>query len=233
MKNKDRFIYHSFNPDPFHTHMKLLNRVSHGSRVLEVGCATGYFTKELIRKNCTVIAIESDNQAAKIAKKNTQAKIIVAGINHIDKFLSKYKKFDVILLADVLEHLVDPFTALALLKKYLSKNGKILISVPNIANFSIRLQVLLGNFNYQDYGILDKTHLHFYTKKSIEDLLKKVNLEITHFDVISGFEVSKIYRKTIGRIIFRIKPIRYIEYVITRLLPSIFALEFIYETRNK
>lgn len=232
MKNKGRFIYNSFNPDPFHTHMKLLNLIPAYSSVLEVGCATGYFTKELLKKNCRVIAIEKDKLNANIAKKNTNAKIIVADVNDLGQVLSNKQKFDVILLADVLEHLTSPIGTLVNLKKYLNNKGKILISVPNIANFSVRLQLFIGKFNYQDYGILDKTHLHLYTKKTIEDLLNQVGLKIINFDVVSGLEVSIIYRKTIGRLIFRIKLLRTLEYIITKMFPGLFALEFIYEARN-
>lgn len=231
---KNNLIYNRFNTDPFHTHIKLLSLVPRASRLLEVGCASGYFTQKLIEKKCTVVAIEKNRDYFLVAKKNNpKAKVINCDVKDINKFISLKEKFDLILLADILEHLENPLETLIILKKYLKKEGKFLISVPNIANFSIRLNLLLGKFEYQDFGILDKTHLRFFIKITFEDLLQKASLKIVHFDVVSGFEVSKLYSKTIGRIIFRIPILRYLEYYLTKLFPSLLALELIYEAKIK
>lgn len=229
---KNKFIYCKFNKDPFHTHMKLLNRVAKESSVLEIGCATGYFTRELVKKNCLVTAVEKDKKAADLARKVKGANIINCDINSLEKHLPS-QKFDFIILADILEHLTDPFIALQLVKKFLKKDGSILISLPNIANFVVRLNLLFGRFDYQDYGIMDKTHLKFFTKKTAEELIDRTGLRIIFFDVVSGFEVSKIYSKTIGRLVFKVFLLRYIEYFLTRLLPNLFSLEFIYEAKIK
>ncbi len=228
---KNDLIYSLFNTDPFHTHMKLLSLIQPGLTVLEIGCATGYFTRKLIEKECNVVALEKDSEAYKIAKKIKGAKVLYCDVNHINKMIDEEEKFDLILLADILEHLENPIETLISLKKYLKKGGKFLISIPNIANFSIRLSLLLGKFEYQDFGILDKTHLRLFTKTTFEELLQKAGLYIVYFDVVSGFEVSKFYSKTIGRIIFRIPILRYLEYYLTKLFPSSLALEFIYEAK--
>lgn len=231
---KNKLIYHKFNPDPFHTHAKLLKRIPIGVSVLEIGSATGYFTDKLLRQECQVTSVEKNRELAVIARRRYKNKIINCNANKLNKFLTKNNKFDFILLADVLEHLEDPEFTLNLLKKYLLPNGRILTSVPNIANFAIRLNLFfLGQFDYQEYGIMDRSHLRFFTKKTIEEVLKKLGFEITYFDVVSGFEVLRIYAKTIGRITFRIVPLRFIEYFITRLFPSLFSLEFIYEAKIK
>lgn len=227
-KSKD--IYHQFNLDPFHTHMKLLNLVKSGSEVLEIGCSTGYFSEKLIQKNCRLWAVEIDKEAALIAQQRKDVKVLNCDVSQITDYLSTNKQFDVIILADILEHLPDPSKVLNSLKKYLAKHGKIILSVPNIANFAIRFKLLFrGDFTYQDFGILDRTHLRFFTKKTIENLIYQAGLKISSSDVVAGFEASTLYAKTLGRITFRLKPLRYLEYYLTKLFPGLLALEFIYE----
>lgn len=213
--------------------MKLLNMIKANTKVLEIGCATGYFTEELLKKNCRVWAIEKDKNACKIAKKIQKAKIINCAIENIGTQIAQGKTFDYIILADVLEHLADPLSVLVELEKYLKPRGKMLISLPNVANFSIRFNLFfLGKFSYQDFGILDKTHLHFFTQKTGREIINQAGFVITNFDVVAGFETSKIYKSSLGRIAFRISFLRQMEYFLTTLFPGLFALEFIYEAGN-
>lgn len=94
-----------------------------------------------------------------------------------------------IICGDVLEHLRDPLKALRFLTSYLSERGFFLISVPNIAFISIRLSLLLGKFDYNpDGGILDETHLRFFTRKSLVDLLKRAGLKIIF---IRGYNIVR------------------------------------------
>jgi predicted TPR repeat methyltransferase len=85
---------------------------------------------------------------------------------------------DAIVLADVLEHLRDPDTALALVRRSLRDDGRVFISVPNIANITVRVGLLLGIFEYRDRGILDHTHLRFYTKHTIRRDVEKAGFRI-------------------------------------------------------
>lgn len=229
MKNK---VYDRFNPDPYHTHMKVLQRVVSGSSVLEIGCASGYFSQKLQEKNCKVIAIEKNKQSSVTCQKETKVKVLNIDVLEIEKYLKK-NKFDYIILADVLEHLEDPYLALIILKKYLKKEGKMIISVPNIANFTIRLNLLWGNFNYQKWGIMDKTHLHFFTNKTARKLFSQVKLKVIGFDLVAGFETCSFYRRTIGYLTFRFSFLRRFEYLLTKMFPYLLALEFIYELKKK
>lgn len=232
MQNK-KLVYNRFNPDPFHTHQKLLNKITPGSKVLEIGSATGYITEELVKKGCKVTSVEIDKDAAKISQKTNKINVLVGDVLNIDKLINKNKKFDYVLLADVLEHTLKPKDVLLKLKNYLNKEGRILISVPNIANFSIRLMILRGKFEYKEWGIMDKTHYYFFTISSIEKIFRELNLEIIDFDVVSGFETSAVYRKTIGPIVFRVNLLRRFEYFITKLIPGLFSLELIYVLKKK
>lgn len=227
-------VYNSFNPDPLHTHQKLLHLVPGNSKVLEIGSSTGYFTKKLISKGCRVVSVEKDINAYKIWKRRIKGEIYNIDAVDIPKKISRKKKFDVLLFADVLEHCQDPRKVLEGALLYLEKNGLVIISVPNIANSVVRAQLFFfGKFEYTEYGILDKTHLHFFTKESVELVFRNLKLSIVNFDVVSGFEVSKVYKKTVGRVIYRVPLLRKIEYNIVKTFPSLFALEFIYVLKKK
>jgi 2-polyprenyl-3-methyl-5-hydroxy-6-metoxy-1,4-benzoquinol methylase len=91
------------------------------------------------------------------------------------------KYFDYIIFGDVLEHLYDPQKLLIRIKKYLADSGKILCSIPNIMHASVLLPLLKGEFRYQDSGILDRTHIRFFTLYSAIDLLKGAGYKVNEF----------------------------------------------------
>lgn len=94
------------------------------------------------------------------------------------------KKFDIILLMDIIEHLPNPQNFLISLASKLNSDGIVLISVPNIVHWSIRLMFSVGYFRYFDRGALDKTHLYFFTRKIVRDMVSKIpNAQITHESV--------------------------------------------------
>ena len=131
---------------------------------------------------------------------------------------------DVIVLADVLEHLRSPAHALQLVRNALSDQGRVFISVPNIANITIRVGLLFGVFEYRDRGILDHTHLRFYTKRTIRREIEKAGFRIL---AVRGTSVP--VRLIIGR--WTPEPVlRFGERVltwITRLWHSLFAYQII------
>lgn len=94
--------------------------------------------------------------------------------------ISNLGSYDCIICADVLEHLTDPWTTLTLLRDHLRKNGRLVCSIPNIRYFKVILKLLLfGDWKYQEAGIMDKTHLRFFTRKSIELMFKQSGYETT------------------------------------------------------
>jgi methionine biosynthesis protein MetW len=148
------------------------------SKVLDVGCHTGIMGEILRRKKgCVVTGIESDSAAA------LEAKELLNEVLEIDIEESDWQKkindrFDVILFGDVLEHTRNPELILSASKQLLKSGGKVIVSLPNIANLRIRLGLLRGKFDYDDSGILDRTHLRFYTKSSATKLLIDSGLRV-------------------------------------------------------
>lgn len=147
------------------------------SIVLDVGCHTGLTGKTLKKlSGGQVWGIDISEKAIKKAKKVLD-KTILTDINSPDLDLPK-NFFDLIIMSNILEHLPNPSAILIKFKKFLKKRGLFLIAVPNIAFWSIRLGLLVGKFEYQDFGVLDKGHLRFFTLSSSRKLVQEAGLEI-------------------------------------------------------
>ncbi len=163
--------------NPESVHSKIISEISKNSKVLEVGCYTGYMTEYLTKVlNCKVTGIEIDEVAGKFAEKFAE-KIIIGDVETLD--LEKYlngEKFDYIILADVLEHLKEPEKTVKKLLKFIKNNGLFLISIPNVSHGSLALELLDGRWDYNRIGLLDVTHLRFFTIFNFLDLLERCGL---------------------------------------------------------
>ncbi|MBI4320004.1 MAG: glycosyltransferase [Chloroflexi bacterium] len=174
-------------------HAKVVRLVGVGKRVLELGCSTGYMSRVLRDRGCQVVAVEIDGKAAERALAFCE-RVIMGDIEKID--LSQelgQDRFDVVVAADFLEHLKDPLSVLLAVKKHLRPEGYIVASLPNVAHGSVRLALLSGNFQYKQVGLLDETHLHFYTRESFQKLLEDAGFAVGRLDrhelVIDASEV--------------------------------------------
>jgi O-antigen biosynthesis protein len=177
--------YDYFNTNSCSVHQKIIHFIGQDKKVLDVGCSEGILSKKMNENNCQVVGIELDFEAAKIAECSCQELII--GDVELIQLNPKYENyFDVIIFADILEHLRDPLDVLERFKKYLNDDGYIIISLPNFVNWRIRLQMLFGNFKYDEFGILDIGHLRFFTEKSAKRMVKDAGLKITKFDLTVG-----------------------------------------------
>lgn len=153
--------------------------VRQNSRVLDVGCASGKLAERLKKeKNCFVAGIEFDPTLAQKAESRCD-KFIRADISSLKEIPFAKGYFDYIIFADVLEHIVNPDEVLRRARDYLADQGSILLSVPNIAYWQIRLRLLFGNFNY-DHPLTDGGHLRFFTLSSIRKLLKECGYGIVY-----------------------------------------------------
>ncbi|MFH2069951.1 MAG: class I SAM-dependent methyltransferase [Elusimicrobiota bacterium] len=180
--------YHRQNYDidkicPLWTDYQVVKLVKPNSKVLEIGCATGYIGKYLKEKvNCESWGVEIDPDSAEMAKPYYQ-KILVGNIENEQILQQIDRKFDFILCMNVLEHLVNPLGVLQKIKKFLAPAGRVIITLPNIAHFSIRVRLLFGKFDYEDYGILDNTHLRFFTLKTAKEMIESSGLKIEHLSI--------------------------------------------------
>lgn len=147
-------------------------------KILDVGCGEGILGRRLLAKGAReVFGIELTPNVCEIAKENLTG-AICGNIEKIDlPFDEGY--FDCMIFADVLEHLIDPQSMLKKLTKNLSDSGVIIASIPNVRYYGIISMLAQGRWKYEDFGILDKTHLRFFTKIEIDTLFRDAGYEIT------------------------------------------------------
>ena len=165
---------------------------------LEIGCGAGA-TSEWLKSHLganKVVGVELNKQMAKLAAKRMDLVINSSVESYEFPFLAQ--EFDLLILADVLEHLIDPWKILKNLCHYLKIGGTVLISIPNIQHWRNIRNLVSGNWDYQDAGMLDRTHLRFFTKKSIVELVEKADLNIDQFKCIAGPETLILDKLTFG-----------------------------------
>lgn len=151
--------------------VRCVELVGHGKRVLEFGCGSGFVSRRLLERGNVVVGIERDPEAAALASRFCE-RVVVGDLERLDLARELAgERFDVILLGDVLEHLRDPLTLLAAVRPMLVPPGCLVITIPNTAHWSVRMDLLLGRFEYTPTGILDETHLRFFTRDSFSRLL--------------------------------------------------------------
>lgn len=174
-----------------HLRPEMLARFPAGARrALDVGCGAGVFGAELKKKTgCEVWGVEPDGQA--FAQAVTQLDRAVHGFFGADLGLPE-QFFDCIYFNDVLEHMVEPAVALALASKLLAKNGRVIASVPNLRHFpTLWRLVMRGEWNYAECGILDHTHLRFFTRSSLEEFFRANGFKILQLDGFNAFTYTR------------------------------------------
>ena len=162
--------YTEFNDRPLGGHRMLLGMVPEGGRVLDVGCSGGYLAERLVERGATVVGIELDPVAAEHARKACE-RVLVGDAETIELAFEP-ESFDAIVCADLIEHLRDPAALLARVRPLLKPDGRLVLTTPNVANWSIRLQLLFGRWRYTERGILDRTHAHLFTRATLIECLE-------------------------------------------------------------
>lgn len=159
--------------------------------ILDVGCGRGLFGNQLKHKfNAKVWGIEIDEKEGEQAKEKIDKVFIGDVVKLINEIPDKY--FDCIVFNDVLEHLVDPYNLLLKIKTKLKVNGVIICSIPNVRYFfNLKNLMIKKQWKYEDAGILDKTHLRFFTEKSIKDMFKNLNYELIKLEGINPIKSWK------------------------------------------
>jgi len=182
----------------YSSHSKILGLLGQGESklLLDVGCAQGHLLTAAYEAGWWTVGIEYNEEDASVAR---NCGLDVRTGSAEDELVKLNQKFDVVVIADVLEHLIDPEKVLQGIRNLLAPGGKVIISLPNIAHLSVRLSLGAGRFNYSDRGILDRTHLHFYTRRSINQLCTQTKFEIQSWTVTPApiEEVLPIMEKSI------------------------------------
>ena len=216
---------YTFKPDRYSSHMKIiryLNKINTKRiKILDIGCSKGFIGKALSKKH-DFYGIEARKEDIKDAKKYyKEVKII-----NIDYKKPHYPNnfFDVIIMADVIEHLKSPLGTILYFKKFLKNNGLIILSVPNIANVYVRLKLLFGYFEYEDRGILDRTHLKFFTLKSFRAIVRNAGLitEKEEFTPIPLPTMNPVFSQS--RLL---NLVHQIDYLLALLWKTMFSFQFI------
>jgi len=164
--------------DPYSSHAVILSRLGEGRgrRVLDVAAADGFLSELLTKQGWVVTAIERDPEQAARARGKCK-EVVMADLERPLPELGG--PFDAIVCGDILEHLTDPLPVLMALNRSLTPGGTVIVSVPNVAHLWVRLSLLLGRWNYADRGILDRTHLRFFTRRSFREFLAQAGLVVS------------------------------------------------------
>jgi len=221
---------YEFKPDNYSSHMKIIHYIGKSEKklkVLDIGCSKGFMGKKLGSIH-DFYGIDISKEDASIAKRYYKS----IKIANLDETLPSYEKnsFDTIIMADVIEHLKNPLKAVLHFKKFLKNDGMLIISAPNIANAYIRLRLLLGNFDYEDRGIMDKTHLKFFTLKSLRKFVSVAGLSIARedFTPIPLPIVNPVFSE--GNLLGFMHDI---SYFISSLWKKMFAFQFVMYCKKK
>jgi 2-polyprenyl-3-methyl-5-hydroxy-6-metoxy-1,4-benzoquinol methylase len=202
------------------SHRLILAEIRDGARVLDVGCATGYLAARLSARGCEIIGVEPDPAAAAEADRHCE-RVIVGSIESPEHRELIPGTFDYVVFGDVLEHLVDPWEVLRFARGLLAPGGAVIVSLPNVAAWPVRVGLLAGRFEYTDIGLLDRTHLRFFTRRSAHELARAAGYRVeserfAHLERRPG-PVRRAFPL----------PMSIVDRTLARLLPGLFAQQFV------
>ena len=178
-------IYDPKTAHPDEAHSVLMRLIPRGSRVLEKGCASGYLSGYMESAlDCRVTGLEADPAATAIAATRC-TEVHTVDLDHPDALAPARASapYDVLLAAAVLEHLKHPERLLEEARELLRPGGRVIVSLPNIAHWQFRLKLLRGRFDYEDYGVMDRTHLRLYTAQTGRALLEAQGYPVEEFHI--------------------------------------------------
>jgi SAM-dependent methyltransferase len=205
--------YVALNERPHGGHAKLLALVGSNKRVLDVGCSSGYLARPLVERGCTVVGIEQDEAAAEAARA-VCVDVLVGDVETLELPFEP-GSFDVVLCGDLIEHLREPEAFLARMRPLLREDGRLVLTTPNVANWSVRLALLAGRWRYTDRGILDRTHVHLFTRRTLVDALERAGYGVVELDYT--VPVPGIGSPSVERV----------AHAVGKLRPPLFAYQFV------
>lgn len=174
--------------------------VAAGSHVLEVGPGDGVITRWLrANKACTSVGVEYVAQAAEIGR-TAFDHMIVGSIEAPDVQAQAESRgpYDAVIFADVLEHLVDPWRVLRGVRPMLKPTGRVLISMPNVAHWTVRLNLLRGHFDYTDGYLMDRTHLRWFTRRTARELVHTSGYRVVEYATVYKPRFARFWPALMG-----------------------------------
>lgn len=205
--------YVALNERPHGGHAKLLALVGSGKRVLDVGCSSGYLARPLVEHGCTVIGIERDEAAAESARSICE-EVLVGDVETLELPFPP-GSFDVVLCGDLIEHLREPEAFLVRMRPLLRERGVLVLTTPNVANWSVRLGLLFGRWRYTERGILDRTHVHLFTRGTLVEAVERAGYRVVELDYT--VPVPLVGSPAVERV----------AHAVGRLRPPLFAYQFV------
>jgi len=184
----DPFRYDGQPNDPMEVVGVISSLIPRGARVLDIGCGTGSVSTHVI-SNCSASLVGIEPDAARAVRAQNRG-IDVRNAFLTPDIIEELGAFDIVLFADVLEHLAEPLPLLDLAKKALLPGGRIIASVPNVAHWSVRSELLRGRFRYREWGIMDATHLRWFTDANLRLLFQAAGLAVEQLRVTAGADLQ-------------------------------------------
>jgi len=190
--------------------------------VLDLGCSQGLLAEPLSEKGCSVTGVDvlPPEFASRLLQSYHQADLLNLAEVRLDR------TYDVVLLADVLEHVMNPREVLLSGRRRLTKEGRLIASTGNVAIWFYRLSLLLGRFEYGPRGILDETHVHLYTKATFRRLIESSGFRVVR-ERHTGLPFELIFEST-GRSRW-VATLAHVYQALVLVWPSLFAYQMIVE----
>jgi methionine biosynthesis protein MetW len=181
---------------------RIVNLITPGSRVLEVGCGSGTIIGFLAQElHCQTLAVEPNAMMA-AETRALGIEVIQATIDdpQAQRLLREREPYDAIIFADVLEHLRDPWAILTNVRAWLSSDGRVITSVPNVAHWSMRWSLLRGHWDYTDGYLMDRTHLRWFTQRTLRQMFVDCGYRVVDFQVRwAAFPGDRVWQRIPGR----------------------------------
>lgn len=211
-------------PDPDEVPGIVARMIPAGSKVIDVGCGDGALAKTLSQAcQAEIVGVEPDAARAERAR-NRGLQVIADYFG--PEVVRAIGPVDIVLFADVLEHLANPQSMLRVCRDALRPRGCVIVSIPNVAHWSVRLEVLQGRFRYQPTGIMDATHLRWFSRDSAKNLLESAGFRVVECRSSAGVAVpDNLYRAPLGWMPGRLRG-RFLR-VSSKMWPTLFGAQHV------
>lgn len=220
--------HYQLHHDPYSSHQqiaRLIRKINAGP-ILDVGSAQGMLGELLQGSGLEIDAVEPNAEWAQAARRFYRHVYCDA----IEKACLPLGYYRVVVCADVLEHTVDPHSVLYKLKDHASDDATFIVSLPNVAHLAVRLMLLAGKFPKMDRGILDRTHLHFFTRDTAEQLLRDAGLKIVSVSATPVPLEQLLGQGKIARFLVRLGMM--CQRMALAIWPRLFAMQWIFVAKK-